>query len=376
MAKYRAGIIGFAHMHVNDVALHYAEHPDIEWVACADTQPARPGRVPDAPYTRTWNLQHALDDLGVPKAYDDYHEMLDEETFDVIIVQSENAQHADIVEACAAHGVKLCQVEKPMADTLSNALRMVRATQAAGTELAINWPTTWSPVERKAKELLDEGIIGRILQFKLRKGHTGPLGPGAMHAGVSEVADSVSGPARGATWWHQTDTGGGAMLDYCCYGAMVARWMIGEQATAAMGVKANLDSHWGDADDNAMMMVRFPAAFALFEASWTTWDHGVPTGPILYGTKGTMVVEGKGDSSVVRVERGHGNTEVYEPDPLPEGREDIAKELVHHFETGDPLHRTLEMLFNLEAMAILDAGYRSASTEKLELVDNATWCIG
>jgi hypothetical protein len=34
------------------------------------------------------------------------------------------------------------------------------------------------------------------------------------------------------------------------------------------------------------------------------------------------------------------------------------------------------MMFNLEAMAILDAGYRSASSEKLELVDNATWCIG
>jgi predicted dehydrogenase len=152
--------------------------------------------------------------------------------------------------------------------------------------------------------------------------------------------------------------------------------MIGEQATAAMGMKANLDSQWGDADDNAMMMVRFPAAIALFEGSWTTWDHGVPTGPIIYGTQGTMVVEGKYDTPLIRVERGHGNTETYEPDPLPEGREDIAKELVHHFETGDPLHKTLEMMFNLEAMAILDAGYRSASSEKLELVDNATWCIG
>jgi predicted dehydrogenase len=376
MATYRAGIIGFAHMHVNDVALHYAEHPEIEWVACADTKPVRPELASDEPYTRTWNLNHALEDLGVPKAYDDYHEMLDKETFDVMIVQSENAQHADIVEACAAHGVKLCQVEKPMADTLSNALRMVRATRAASTELAINWPITWSPVTHLAKTLLDDGIIGRILQLKWRAGHTGPLGPGAMHAGVSEVAESMSGPARGATWWHQTDTGGGAMLDYCCYGAMVARWMIGEQATAAMGMKANLDSHWGDADDNAMMMVRFPGAFALFEGSWTTWDHGVPTGPIVYGTQGTMVVEGKGERPIVRIERGHGNTEIYEPEPLPEGREDIAKELVHHFETGDPLHETLEMMFNLEAMAILDAGYRSASSDKMELVDNATWCIG
>jgi predicted dehydrogenase len=186
----------------------------------------------------------------------------------------------------------------------------------------------------------------------------------------------MSGPERGATWWHQAETGGGAMLDYCCYGAMVARWMIGEQATAALGMKANLDSHWGDAEDNAAMLVRFPSAMALFEGSWTTWDHGVPTGPIIYGTKGTMVVEKEGAGKRIRVERGHGQTEIYEPEPLPEGRDGIAAEIIHHFETGEPLHQTLEMMFNLEAMAILDAGVRSAAGDKLETVDNATWCIG
>lgn len=374
MKKYRAGIIGFAHMHVNDVALHYAEHPQIEWVACADTQPLRP-ELRDAPYTRVWNMEHAIKDLGVPKGYDDYEEMLDKEAFDLIVIQSENAQHAAIVEACAAHGVS-CQVEKPMAHTLSDALRMVRATKAAGTELFINWPITWDPTARRAKELLDDGIIGRILELKWRAGHTGPLGPGAMHAGVTETADAMSGPERGATWWHQIATGGGAMLDYCCYGAMVARWMIGVQAQAAIGLRANLDSHWGDADDNAAMIVRFPGAMALFEGSWTTWDHGVPTGPIVYGTRGTMVVERKAGKPQIRVERGHGDTEIFEPGTLPEGREDVAKEIVHHYETGDPIQRTMEMMFNLEAMAILDAGVRSADSGKLELVDNATWRIG
>ena len=119
--------------------------------------------------------------------------MLEEEAFDLIIVQSENAQHADIVEACAAHGVHVC-VEKPMADTLSNALRMVRACQAAGTALVVNWPLTWSPAAHKAKSLLEDGIIGRILQLKWRAGHTGPLGSGAAHAGVDEGAGQVSGP--------------------------------------------------------------------------------------------------------------------------------------------------------------------------------------
>ena len=138
--KYRIGIIGFAHMHINNVAALYAEHPQTELVACADTIPLNP-ELREAPYTRSWNLKNALENLGVPKAYDDYHEMLEKEDFDIVICCSENAQHPDVVEACAESGVHVC-VEKPMAMSLDHALRMVRACQAAGTEMIVNWPAT------------------------------------------------------------------------------------------------------------------------------------------------------------------------------------------------------------------------------------------
>ena len=372
--KYRVGIIGFGHMHINHVSQVYGEHPQVEWVACADTVPDVP-EMREVPYTRAWNLKKALRDLGIPKAYEDWREMLEKEQFDIIIVTSENTKHPEIVEACAAAGVNVC-VEKPMAESLSGALRMVRACQAAGTEMVINWPATWQGATRKVKELIDEGLIGRVLEVKWRAGHTGPLGRGAAHVGVSEEAALLTGPQRAATWWHQTATGGGAMLDFCSYGAMLSRWYIGEQATAALGLKANLDSQWGEAEDNAVMIVRFPGAMGLYEASFTTWDHGVPTGPIVYGTTGTLVVERKDGGQIVRLERGHGQTTIYEPDPLPEGREEIAGEFIHHLDTGEPVHPTIDMMFNLEIMAILDAGVRSASSGNLEMVDSATWCIG
>jgi predicted dehydrogenase len=369
--KYRVGIIGFGHMHINDVAAHYAQHPQVEWAACADTRPIV-SELREAPYTRGWNLKHAMNNLGVPKAYEDYHEMLAKEDLDIAIICSENAQHPDIVEACARFGTHVC-VEKPMAASLPDALRMVRACQAAQTTLLVNWPITWSPQAHKVKELIEQGAIGRVLEVKFRSGHTGPLGPGAAHAGVSETAAPMTGPERGATWWHQKATGGGAMLDYCCYGAMVSRWLIGEQATAAFGMKANLDSQWGDAEDNAAMLVRFPGAMSLLEGSWTTLDHGVAGGPIVLGTTGTLVMD---YSEQVCLKRGHGQVECIDCDPLPAGRQDVAQEFIHHLETGDPLHKTLEMLFNLEAMAILDAGIQSASSGKVELIDNAAWRIG
>jgi predicted dehydrogenase len=375
---YRLAIIGFGHMHINNVASLFADHPQVEWAACADTVPATPERRA-APYTRDWNRAHLIEKLSIPKCYDDYHQMLAQEEIDIAIVTSENARHPDVVEACASAGVHVC-VEKPMAMSLSDGLRMGRACRAAGTTLVVNWPLTWSPAARKAQRLIDQGTIGQVLQVKWRAGHTGPLGPGAQHAGVSDVAAPMSGPELATTWWHQEAAGGGAMLDFCCYGAMVSRWYVGQQAVAAIGMKANLNSHWGDANDNGIILVRFPNAMALLEGSWTTLDHGVPTGPIVYGTTGTLVVERQANrsdgSQIVRLERGHGETTLFEPEPLPQGRTTIAEEYIHHLDTGEPLHPTLGMVFNLEVMAILDAGVRSATSGGLEPVNNETWCIG
>ena len=51
---------------------------------------------------------------AMPKSYDDYHEMLDQEKIDIVICCAENAQHPAVVEACAQHGVHVI-IEKPMA---------------------------------------------------------------------------------------------------------------------------------------------------------------------------------------------------------------------------------------------------------------------
>ncbi|MCB9151611.1 MAG: Gfo/Idh/MocA family oxidoreductase [Caldilineaceae bacterium] len=370
---YRVGIIGFAHMHINSLIKDFGAHPQVELVACADTQPARP-ELRDATYTRGWNQRHALDVLGVPNAFDSYQEMLTSESFDIILCCAENARHAEVTEACAAAGIHVV-AEKPMANSLAHGLRMARAAQAAGTEVIINWPTTWSPAIRKAKALIDDGAIGRVLEVKWRGGHTGPLGMGETHPGITQGAEAMNPTELGATWWHHNATGGGAMLDYCCYGSMLSRWYIGEQAQAAVGMRANLNSSWGDADDNAAMIVRFPHALALLEASWTTRAHGVSPGPIVYGTQGTLIIERK-EQQVVRLETGKEAGKEFALDALPSGRATIAEELIHHLDTGDDLHPTLQLGLNLEVMAILDAGVRAADSGQLEMVNNGTWQMG
>jgi len=371
---YHLGVIGFAHMHVDALIDRFDELPNVEWVACADTIPLVPS-ISEEPATRKANLKRAREHTRIPKIYDDYREMLQREAFDIIIFCPENARHGEVAESVAAAGAHML-TEKPMAASLSDAVRMVRAVNAAGVELMINWPTTWVPAIRKMKELIEGGIIGEVWEVKWRNGASmGPLAYGQQ----------ITGPEKGREWWHQSAPGGGALLDYCCYGACLSRWFIGEPAVAACGIKANLTSHYGDADDNAIITVRFPKALTILEGTWTTWNAGVPTGPIVYGTQGTLVasakmVDGRRVPVVeVYTSRSHGLTEpdqVLEGDPLPEGRDTVAKEFIHHLETGEPLHPTLDMTFNLEAMAILDAGIRSAASGKMELVNDVNWCLG
>jgi predicted dehydrogenase len=364
---YRVGVIGFAHMHVNEHMRAFAALPNVQWVACADTVPAIPELV-KARFTREWNLEHARDDIGIPKVYADYREMLDKERFDIILFCPENARHGEVARAIAEHHVNMV-TEKPMAASLAEARSMAEAARAAGVALMVNWPTTWSPAVRKAKELLDAGAVGRLLEVKWRAGSMGPLSHGSTHPGVDGAALEMSDEQKGATWWHQKATGGGVLLDYCCYGACLARWYAGEGAQAAFGLTANLNSPYGDAEDNAIVSVRFPTALALLEATWTTLDHGVPTGPILYGESGTMVVERSGSEQVIRLLRGKGSEpQLIKGDPLPPGRATLAEEFVHHLATGEPLHETLRVDFNLEAMAILDAAMRSVKSKCLETI--------
>src|SRR4051794_27079647 len=135
-------------MHINELMRTFGEVPQVQWVACADTVPQRPELV-EARFTRAWNKRHAHEEIGIPKVYDDYREMLDNERFDLVLFCPENARHAEVAEAVAAYGAHLV-TEKPMAASQPEALRMARAARNAGVTLAVNWPTTWSPPVRTA----------------------------------------------------------------------------------------------------------------------------------------------------------------------------------------------------------------------------------
>ena len=125
---YKVTIIGFCHMHINSVAGFFFDHPQTELVAAADTKPYIEELNPDGMFARNWNKAHCKQKFNIPKIYDNYIEMLDAEKPDLAVICCENALHAEVVEECGKRGVDCC-VEKPMAVSMADALKMVRSME-------------------------------------------------------------------------------------------------------------------------------------------------------------------------------------------------------------------------------------------------------
>jgi predicted dehydrogenase len=142
---YTVGVIGFAHMHVNELVDRFIATGRVGIVACADTIPRTPSTISVEGSRRT-NLKRALASPGGPRAYENYQEMLAAKKLDIAILCPENARHAEVAEAAAGHRVHIL-TEKPMAASLEQALRMASAAERPGSP---SWSIGPSPGTRRS----------------------------------------------------------------------------------------------------------------------------------------------------------------------------------------------------------------------------------
>lgn len=106
--------------------------------------------------------------LGAPKAFADYRAMLDEVKPEVVGIGPRWLdQHHDMVIACAERGIHM-YLEKPLCRNLAEADAMVAAIEKLNVKLALAHQTRYSPKLAKAKQLLDDDLIGTLLEFRGR----------------------------------------------------------------------------------------------------------------------------------------------------------------------------------------------------------------
>ncbi|HEX8234765.1 MAG TPA: Gfo/Idh/MocA family oxidoreductase [Abditibacteriaceae bacterium] len=325
---YRVGVASMVHDHVWGELNHWAKMPNVEVVAAGDVNADLRERIQSK--------------FNVPKVYDSWQEMIANEELDIVQAASENNVAADIVEASAAKGIHVIS-EKPMSATLDQANRMVRATQTAGTQLMINWPTAWNPAIQELERRILAGDIGQLFYFKQRSAHNGPKEIGCD-------------PHFWGWLYDEEKNGAGALMDYCGYSAdMCARFLgLPQQVT---GFRSVFVKDYPIPDDNAIIMMKYAHAFGVAEASWTQTVGYATNNPVAYGTGGSLAVAG--DKLILQTP---GNVETITPQALQSPRSNGPEYFIHCLESGEPIEGFCSMQVSRDAQEILEAGKRAADT--------------
>ena len=211
------------------------------------------------------------------KVYDSYYDLINDPEIDAVSVCVENRNHAEITNA-ALYAGKHVLVEKPMAVTLAECESMVAAAEFNGKHLMVGHNMRFDPVHRRAKELLEAGVIGDIITFRTTIGNAGPEG---------------WSPDRDAWFFDKDKAAMGALSDLGIHKLDLLQYLTGQtviETTAKVMTLNKHDDHghFIGVDDNAICVYELSGgAMGTMTASWTYYG-AEDNSTILYGTKGIM----------------------------------------------------------------------------------------
>ncbi len=245
----RIGIDGLSHGHVHGI-LNAMSRPEIQVVGIAES---------DRDLAQRYAEQYGFD-MGI--VYNTVEEMVEKTKPEGVMAFNSIYGHLSTVEACAPRGIHV-MVEKPLAVSVAHAERMAKLAHQYNTLVLTNYETTWYPTNHKAYEMaVTRHELGDIRKVIICDGHQGPKEIGCNAEFLAWLTDPKL-------------NGGGAVVDFGCYGANLMTWLMQNQRPVS--VSATLQQIKPDVypkvDDEATIVLVYPHAQAIIQASWN-WPIG------------------------------------------------------------------------------------------------------
>jgi predicted dehydrogenase len=265
---FRIGVAGLTHGHVGWI-LDRADDGDIEIVGIAE-----PDRVLAEQYCKKYNLPLTL-------LYSSVSEMLDKSKPEAVTGFSSTFDHLEIVKACAPRKIHV-MVEKPLAVSLDHARQIQALAQKYSIYVLTNYETTWYGSNRNVEEMfIKTQPLGKLRKAVIHDGHQGP-----KEIGVGkEFLDWLTDPVK---------NGGGALMDFGCYGANLLTWLKnGKRPLTVSATTQQLKPGiYPRVEDEATIIVTYPDGQGIIQASWN-WPFGRKDME-LYGETGYIIADRQG----------------------------------------------------------------------------------
>jgi predicted dehydrogenase len=328
--RFRIGIVGLVHSHAWGHLRNMAKMTQIELVGIAEPNAAlREIAAKEAP--------------GVA-LYEDYHQLLDGKRPEGVWAFVENDRHLEITRECASRGIHVI-FEKPMAATYIQASQMLDIARKHKIKLMINYQMAWWPNNYAAFNLAKNGELGKVWRVRSVIGHGGP-------------APSGPNDVRGQLFWawlNDEKRGGGALMDFTCYGAVWLRWFLG-MPTTVYAITTHTRPEIYKTNTNATVLAAFPDnGVGIIEGSWdlprSFQDLEV------FGSKGSVYMT----SNRIEVYSGRERREAT-AEPLDENRRSPVSYFAYSVRADKPIEGMVSPEFNVDVMQIVEAAKRSART--------------
>ena len=156
----------------------------------------------------------AAKDLGIPRAYGSYQELIDDPEVEAIYNPLPNHLHVPWSIRAAERG-KHVLCEKPIALTAKEARQLLEVRDRTGVKIGEAFMVRTHPQWLKVKEVVASGRIGEL---RLIAGHFSYY--------RRDPAD-----VRSRVEW-----GGGALMDVGCYPITISRWLFDAEPTEVVGL--------------------------------------------------------------------------------------------------------------------------------------------
>ena len=228
-------------------------------VACADLDVAR---------------AESLARTSGAKVYRDWRELVWSPLVDVVVVATLHDSLSEITRTAVEAG-KHVLVEKPAARNAAELEPVMEAAAKHGVKVHVGFNHRYHRSLRKAKELVDSGVLGELMFVRARYGHGARIGYDKE--------------------WRANPTlsGGGELIDQGPHLIDLTRWFLGE-ITEVQGFAHTY--YWDmPVDDNGFMLLKTAKKQAAFlHASCTEWKNQFSME--IYGKLGKLDLSGLGGS--------------------------------------------------------------------------------
>ncbi|WP_163538027.1 Gfo/Idh/MocA family oxidoreductase [Gracilibacillus sp. YIM 98692] len=269
MSNLKVAVIGCGSIAIHRHLPEYDANPNVDITAVCDIVADR--------------AKEAAEKYGA-SAYTSYEEAITESGADLVSVCTPNYLHAPVSIFAAENG-KHVLCEKPMATSEEEAETMIAASEKANKKLMIAHNQRFVASHQKAKELIQNGDLGKVYSFRTTFGHGGPEGWSI------DGADS---------WFFRREEAFiGALGDLGVHKADMIRYILGTEFIEVASMIESSAKENSDVDDQAVSVLRSQnGIIGTLTASWA-YNAGEDNSTVIYGEKGILRLEDDPNYSLI-----------------------------------------------------------------------------